>query len=47
VASIRREFLIDARPEEVWDAVSDLGALHTRLAPASSPTASWKRVRAW
>jgi carbon monoxide dehydrogenase subunit G len=33
VASIRREFLIDARPEEVWDAVRDLGALHTRLVP--------------
>ena len=33
MASIRREFLIDARPEEVWDAVRDLGALHTRLVP--------------
>jgi carbon monoxide dehydrogenase subunit G len=33
VASIRREFLIDARPEEVWDAVRDIGALHTRLVP--------------
>ena len=33
MASIRREFLIDARPEEVWDAVRDVGALHTRLVP--------------
>ena len=33
MASIRREFLIDARPEEVWDAVRDIGALHTRLVP--------------
>jgi hypothetical protein len=33
MASIRREFLIDARPDDVWDAVRDLGALHTRLVP--------------
>lgn len=33
MASIRREFLIDARPEDVWDAVRDIGALHTRLVP--------------
>lgn len=33
LASIRREFLIDARPEDVWDAVRDVGALHTRLVP--------------
>jgi carbon monoxide dehydrogenase subunit G len=33
MASIRREFLIDARPDDVWDAVRDIGALHTRLVP--------------
>lgn len=33
LASIRREFLIDARPEDVWDAVRDVGALHKRLVP--------------
>ncbi|MGE5286076.1 MAG: SRPBCC family protein [Micromonosporaceae bacterium] len=33
MASIRKEIIIDARPEDVWDAVRDVGALHTRLAP--------------
>lgn len=33
MASIRREFLIEARPEAVWDAVRDVGALHKRLVP--------------
>jgi carbon monoxide dehydrogenase subunit G len=33
MASIRREFLIDARPTDVWEAVRDVGALHTRLVP--------------
>jgi carbon monoxide dehydrogenase subunit G len=33
MASIRREFLIDARPDDVWDAVRDVGALHKRLVP--------------
>ena len=33
MASIRRELVIEARPEEVWDAVRDIGALHTRLVP--------------
>jgi hypothetical protein len=33
MASIRKEFLIDARPEDVWNAVRDVGALHTRLVP--------------
>jgi carbon monoxide dehydrogenase subunit G len=31
MASIRREFLIEARPEDVWDAVRDVCALPTRL----------------
>jgi carbon monoxide dehydrogenase subunit G len=33
MASIRREILIDARPEDVWSALRDIGALHLRLAP--------------
>ncbi len=33
MASIRKEIIIDARPEDVWDAVRDIGALHTRLLP--------------
>jgi hypothetical protein len=33
VATIRKEILVDARPEDVWAAVSDVGAVHVRLAP--------------
>jgi carbon monoxide dehydrogenase subunit G len=33
MASIRREMVIAARPEDVWEAVRDVGAVHTRLAP--------------
>src|SRR6185436_8270232 len=33
MASIRREILIEASAEKVWDAVRDVGAIHTRLAP--------------
>src|SRR5262245_10401039 len=33
MATIRKEFLIDAVPEKVWDAMRDVGALHTRLVP--------------
>ena len=33
MASITREVQIKARPEKVWDALRDVGALHTRLAP--------------
>lgn len=32
MASIRKEILIDARPDDVWDAIRDVGAIHTRLA---------------
>jgi hypothetical protein len=32
-ASIRREVSIQARAEDVWDALRDVGALHQRLAP--------------
>jgi len=33
MASIRKEILLDARAEDAWDAVRDVGALHTRLVP--------------
>jgi hypothetical protein len=33
MASIHTEFLITARPEEIWAALRDFGALHHRLAP--------------
>jgi carbon monoxide dehydrogenase subunit G len=33
MASIRREIVIQATPERVWDALRDVGAIHTRLAP--------------
>jgi hypothetical protein len=33
MATIRKEVLIDARPETAWAAVRDYGALHTRLVP--------------
>ena len=33
MASIRKEILIDAGPETVWDAIRDVGALHERLVP--------------
>jgi carbon monoxide dehydrogenase subunit G len=33
MASIRREIQIEARPENVWAALRDVGAIHQRLAP--------------
>ena len=33
MASIRKEIVIEARPEDVWAAVRDVGAVHQRLAP--------------
>ncbi len=38
MASIHQEIVIEASPEHVWDAVRDVGAIHERLAPGSSPT---------
>lgn len=31
MASIRKEVFIDVPPERLWDALRDVGALHTRL----------------
>lgn len=31
MASIRKEVLIEVAPEQVWSALRDVGALHTRL----------------
>jgi len=33
MASIQKDIIIDARPEDVWAALRDFGALHTRLVP--------------
>ena len=33
MASIRKEIAVKASPEASWDAVADIGALHTRLVP--------------
>ncbi len=33
MASIRREVTIDASADTAWDALADIGALHTRLVP--------------
>lgn len=33
MASIHKDIPIDASPADVWDAVRDFGALHTRLVP--------------
>lgn len=33
MASVRREILIEARPDDVWAAVADFGAPHQRLVP--------------
>ena len=33
MASIHKEILLDAGPEDVWAAVADFGAVHRRLVP--------------
>jgi hypothetical protein len=33
MASIRKEIHTSASPEQAWDALRDIGALHTRLVP--------------
>lgn len=33
MASIRREFVVPAGPNAVWQALRDFGAVHTKLAP--------------
>jgi carbon monoxide dehydrogenase subunit G len=33
MASIRQEITTRARPEQVWDALADVGNIHVRLAP--------------
>jgi len=33
MASIRREIIVNAKPDAVWDAVRDVGAVHRRLVP--------------
>jgi carbon monoxide dehydrogenase subunit G len=33
MASIHKEFVVDATPDAVWDVLSDYGAVHERLVP--------------
>jgi carbon monoxide dehydrogenase subunit G len=33
MATIRKEIVLDARPDEVWDALRDFQAVHERLVP--------------
>jgi carbon monoxide dehydrogenase subunit G len=33
MATIRKQLVTTARPDAVWDAIRDIGALHTRLVP--------------
>jgi carbon monoxide dehydrogenase subunit G len=33
MASIRKEIRLSAHPDQVWDVVRDVGAVHTRFAP--------------
>lgn len=33
MATIRKEIRIEAKPEQVWDAVRDVGAVHRRFVP--------------
>lgn len=33
MASIQKEIVVRASPEAAWDAIADIGALHTRLVP--------------
>ena len=33
MASVRRDVVTTARADDVWDAIRDVGALHTRLVP--------------
>jgi carbon monoxide dehydrogenase subunit G len=33
MASIRKDIVTSAQPPSVWDAIRDIGALHTRLVP--------------
>ena len=33
MASIHKDIIIDAHPDDVWDALRDFGAVHTRLVP--------------
>ncbi|UXA18172.1 SRPBCC family protein [Mycobacterium sp. SMC-4] len=33
MASIHKEFVVNATPDQVWDVLADFGAVHERLAP--------------
>ena len=44
MASIRKQVLINASSQAVWDALNDVGALHTRLVPG---VVTATRLEAW
>ena len=46
MASIHKDIIIDASPDDVWDAVRDFGALHTRLVPGFVARHQARRRRA-
>ena len=46
MASIHKDIPIDAPPDDVWDAVRDFGALHTRLVPGFVTRHQARRRRA-
>lgn len=33
MATVRRDFAVDASPTDVWEVFRDIGSVHTRLAP--------------
>ncbi|MGP8122375.1 MAG: SRPBCC family protein, partial [Xanthobacteraceae bacterium] len=33
MASVRKDFIVNAPADQAWDALADFGAVHTRLAP--------------
>jgi hypothetical protein len=35
MASVRKEILVDAGADAVWDAIRDFGAAHERVVPGS------------
>ena len=46
MATIRSELKTRARPSEVWSAIRDIGALHTRLVPGFVTDTNLSRARA-
>ena len=41
MATIRKELHLEARADDVWDAVRDFGSVHERLGPGFLLDARW------